>query len=59
MFPPGQWVSVSLTPEEEEEIFNDSFRHLPAWFHYKLQDGVLQPRSLPEKKKLIAALEKY
>jgi hypothetical protein len=58
MFPPGQWVSVSLTPQEEEEIFAESTRFLPAWFHYELREGVLQPRSLADKKKLMAALEK-
>jgi hypothetical protein len=57
-FPPGQWVSVTLTPEEETDIFEQSFKHMPAWFHYELRNGVLQPRSLADKKKLIAALEK-
>jgi hypothetical protein len=58
MFPPGQWVSVTLTPQEEEEIFAESTRFLPAWFHFELCNGVLQPRSLTDKKKLLAALEK-
>jgi hypothetical protein len=56
LFPPGQWVTVSLTPEEEEAIFETSFQNLPVWFHFENRNGMLYPRSLADKKKLAAAL---
>lgn len=57
LFPPGQWVSLSLTPEEEEAIFESSCKNLPVWFHFENRNGTLYPRSLADKKKLAAALE--
>jgi hypothetical protein len=57
-FPPGQFVPIVLTPKEEEEIFESSWKHLPAWFHFEKVNGVIRPRSFADKKKLLAALEK-
>lgn len=53
--PPGKFVPLVFTPQQEERIFEAAFQNLPAWFHFDSQN---QPRSLAEKKNLLATLEK-
>ena len=57
-FPPGQFVPIVLPEEEIQRILEESWKNLPAWFHFEEVNGVLCPRSFEDKKKLLAALEK-
>lgn len=56
LFPPGEWVSIDLSPETEDEIFEATFKNMPMWFHYEIRNSEIQPRSLEDKKKLAASL---
>ena len=58
VFPPGQFVPVPLPEEDIQRILEDSWKHLPVWFHFEKVNGVVRPRSFEDKKKLLAALEK-
>lgn len=58
VFPPGQFVPIVLSEEEERAILEESWKHLPVWFHFEKVNGVVRPRSFEDKKKLLAALEK-
>ena len=57
-FPPGEFVPIPLTDGEFQRIMEDSWKHLPVWFHFEKVDGVVRPRSFDDKVKLLAALEK-
>jgi hypothetical protein len=58
VFPPGQFVPLPISQNEFERTMEDSWKHLPLWFHFEKVNGVLRPRSFNDKLNLLAALEK-
>ena len=58
LLPPGEWVSIDMSPVEEEHILEVACKDLPIWFHFENVNGTIRPRSVEDKKKLLNFLGK-